>query len=460
MSAAEHYIITRGNDAGARFISLIFRPGAEQLYVTWYTTGALINTPTGVCPVDNNWHHVAFTVNRILKRVDLYFDGKPVSFVYSNAITDNFDTASPSIKLGCNGVFGNQWAGNMADVAFWNRPLAPQEVERLYRKALPQPSYTAYYNNVTALMPYSESRIDLERINDDDLDVSAIRKSTRKQTGHYRFRMSRGVFVTGTTLPNEVTDIAGGDSDFSQTESGAIFYTAETDVRTFPSLIQRGPFVFSTKTYSGKGAKGLSYKTDTFYPNYFDCFMIIPEFGTNWEKGVMVIGSVIGLPMYLQNQIYNTDVTAGFRTDYAAEGGSSLPQSGWRYMTLAQDNPLSKNHLRVYSLPPTRLYAWGITGGSPYNFLRNQYCINRHFFSSYGVNAENSLAETALGDTNFVFAGPGSLVFGTESGGGATPGKKGAPAGAYVSPIFVGGLAITSDGVYFAFTRNNMQKKA
>ena len=81
---------------------------------------------------DGNWHHLAITSDRDAEGV-IYIDGRLVGRTSIKAVSSAADFSTPvSLKLGTS---TNRFAGDLDDVAIWDRVLDPAEITRLFQQA-------------------------------------------------------------------------------------------------------------------------------------------------------------------------------------------------------------------------------------------------------------------------------------------------------------------------------------
>jgi len=114
------------------FIAL--RPGSYNgVYLRHYNGAAAVDIKpsSNLLPVltDGKWHHLAVTSDRDAMGI-LYVDGKRAGQTSIAAVSTTADYSVPvSMKLGAS---TNGFAGDLDDVAIWDRVLDPGEVTRLF----------------------------------------------------------------------------------------------------------------------------------------------------------------------------------------------------------------------------------------------------------------------------------------------------------------------------------------
>ena len=114
------------------FIAL--RPGTYNgVYFRHYNGAATVDIKpsSNLLPVltDGKWHHLAVTSDRDAMGI-LYVDGKQAGQTSIAAVSTTADYGEPvSMKLGAS---TNGFAGDLDDVAIWDRVLGPEEVTRLF----------------------------------------------------------------------------------------------------------------------------------------------------------------------------------------------------------------------------------------------------------------------------------------------------------------------------------------
>ena len=114
------------------FIAL--RPGVYNgVYLRHYNGSAAVDIKpsSNLLPVltDGKWHHLAVTSDRDAAGI-LYVDGKQAGRTSIAAVSATADYGAPvSMKLGAS---TNRFAGDLDDVAIWDRVLDPAEIIRLF----------------------------------------------------------------------------------------------------------------------------------------------------------------------------------------------------------------------------------------------------------------------------------------------------------------------------------------
>ncbi len=114
------------------FIAL--RPGAYNgVYLRHYNGSAAVDIKpsANLLPLltDGKWHHLAVTSDRDAMGI-LYVDGKQAGRTSIAAVSTTADYGTPvSMKLGAS---TNRFAGDLDDVAIWDRVLDPAEITRLF----------------------------------------------------------------------------------------------------------------------------------------------------------------------------------------------------------------------------------------------------------------------------------------------------------------------------------------
>jgi trimeric autotransporter adhesin len=126
------------SDAGSAFRAIVVREFQYGLFLdnnqlmsyNWTSSGSAgPSTYTGVMLNDNQWHHVALTVQvGVENGTQMYLDGQAVGApitLFLNATTSAF-------RIGCNGNTGNFFQGQIDNVKLWSRTLSPAEINASY----------------------------------------------------------------------------------------------------------------------------------------------------------------------------------------------------------------------------------------------------------------------------------------------------------------------------------------
>lgn len=113
----------------------------------WYGGAGPITTPAKVN--DDRWHHACLVVDRPAKIQRLYLDGAAVGTQAGDI--NNIDMTSNQLGVGLSGGWpaGNGWYvfdGALAEVGFWSRALAPDELKQHRERTLTgkEPGLTLY----------------------------------------------------------------------------------------------------------------------------------------------------------------------------------------------------------------------------------------------------------------------------------------------------------------------------
>jgi hypothetical protein len=102
----------------------------QLMTYNWSTSGTIgATTYTGAQLNDNQWHHVALTIQvGVVNGTQMYLDGQAVGA----PITLFQNSNSSSFRIGCNGNTGNNFRGQIDNAKLWQRILSPAEINASY----------------------------------------------------------------------------------------------------------------------------------------------------------------------------------------------------------------------------------------------------------------------------------------------------------------------------------------
>lgn len=132
VSGTSGYVVSKRTSSAVRSWHIDYDNGTEDLHFVIKTSSVVQGTFTnGIASADEDWHQLVGVYDGV--NVHVYIDG--VADPSPSAQTGDINDTAANVLIGArqDGTSG-EWTGAIDHVIIWNRALAAQEIEWLYRK--------------------------------------------------------------------------------------------------------------------------------------------------------------------------------------------------------------------------------------------------------------------------------------------------------------------------------------